>query len=122
MDSIFESENVKLRSITYNELENCNSSKTIPSTKIQREIWASIVLDNNASLSYNESLAIELNESIDSIALNNAFQYLLLRHDSLRCAFSLDGKSFYVKEFAPDNIRYLDYSFKDLQDIEIMIL
>ncbi len=120
MDSKFASGDLKKNKVTYNPFETGPLSKAVPSTQAQREIWASIVMDDNATLCYNESLAIELDGALNSNALNIAFQHLLIKHDSLRSVFSPDGKTFYVKEFAPDNIKYLDYTSKGLQDIEAL--
>lgn len=120
MDAKFVSSNSKKQKVAYNPFETGLLTKVVPTTMAQREIWASIVMDANATLCYNESLAIDFDGALNSNALNIAFQHLLFKHDALRSVFSSDGKTFFVKEFAPDNIHYLDYTHKTIQDLEAL--
>lgn len=120
MDSKFVSGDSKKQKVTYNPFETGPLSKAVPSTEAQREIWASLVMDANATLCYNESLAIDFEGALNSNALNVAFQHLLMKHDALRTVFSSDGKTFFVKEFSPDNIKYIDYSQRTDQDFETL--
>ena len=50
MDSKFASSDLKKSKVTYNPFETGPLSKAVPSTEAQREIWASIVMDDNATL------------------------------------------------------------------------
>lgn len=118
MDSKIVNGDLKKNKVTYNPFETGPLSKAVPSTEAQREIWASIVMDANATLCYNEALAIDFEGALDSNALNIAFQHLLIKHDALRSVFSSDGKTFFIKEFKPENIKFLDYSHKSVKDLE----
>jgi amino acid adenylation domain-containing protein len=120
MDAKFVSGDSKKQKVTYNPFETGPLSKAVPSTAAQREIWASIVMDANATLCYNESLAIDFDGALNSNALNIAFQHLLIKHDALRSVLSSDGKTFFVKEFTPDNINYLDFTNKTTQDLDAL--
>ncbi|MBC7538416.1 MAG: amino acid adenylation domain-containing protein [Bacteriovorax sp.] len=106
------------KKVTYNPFESGFVSKAVPSTEAQREIWASIAMDSNATLCYNESLSINLDGSINTETFNIAFQELLKKHDSLRAAFSADGKTLFVKDYKEEPILFLDYSEKNKSDLE----
>jgi amino acid adenylation domain-containing protein len=120
MDEKFVSGDSKKQKVAYNPFETGPITKAVPTTEAQREIWASVVMDANATLCYNESLAIDFDGALNSNALNIAFQHLLIKHDALRTVFSNDGKNFFVKEFSPVNISYVDYTHKTSQDLDAL--
>nr|BDT29344.1 hypothetical protein BHI3_28100 [Bacteriovorax sp. HI3] len=106
--------------VTYNPFEGGPVAKAVPSTEAQREIWASMVMDEQATLCYNESLAIDFEGNLRPDVLNLAYQELVKRHDALRAAFSRDGKTFFVKEYQHTPIKNLDYSQKNRSELEVL--
>lgn len=118
MDSKNIMNDLKKNKVTYNPFIAGLLSKAVPTTEAQREIWASIVMDENATLCYNESVAIELEGQLQPDVLSNALQQVLKRHDSLRAVFSGDGKFFFVKEFSEAPVVYLDYSNRPIGEID----
>ena len=104
--------------VAYNPFEAGPVLRAVPSTEAQIEIWASIVMDPNATLCYNESLAINFQGNLNPEFLNLAFQELLKKHDALRAAFSQDGKTFFVKDYIPEPITNIDHSSKSQSELE----
>jgi amino acid adenylation domain-containing protein len=70
----------------------------IPTTEAQREVWLAHQLGSQASLSYNESVDLQLDGVLDTAALAAAVNVLLARHDALRATFSPDGAQLIVTE------------------------
>jgi amino acid adenylation domain-containing protein len=71
-------------------------ARVVPSTEAQREIWFAAKLGPDASLAYNESVALRLRGEVDRDALHAALQALIDRHDALRATFGPDGETFCV--------------------------
>ncbi|MBC7428212.1 MAG: amino acid adenylation domain-containing protein [Bacteriovorax sp.] len=109
---------LKKDKVTYNPFEAGPIALAVPSTEAQIEIWASIVMDPDATLCYNESLAINFQGNLNPEILNFAFQELLKKHDALRAAFSADGKTFFVKEYTLEPITVLDHANKSQSELE----
>ncbi len=62
-------------------------------TDSQEELWHSCLFGGeDANRAYNESLSLVLTGDLDYDALQKAFLTLIQRHESLRAAFSPDGK------------------------------
>ena len=110
----------KKNKVTYNPFKVGPLTKAVPTTEAQREIWASIVMDENATLCYNESVAIEFEGQLNKEVLSSAFQQVLKKHDSLRAVFSDDGKFFFVKEFTETPIVYFNYSNRPSADLHLL--
>jgi amino acid adenylation domain-containing protein len=110
-----------LKKVDYNPFRSGPFSAAIPTTEGQREIWATLALDKDATLCYNESLSLELKGIVNPDLINLAFQEVLKRHDALRSVFSTDGKFFLVKEFSPQDIGKLDWSNKKSPKEEVVI-
>ena len=85
-----------MKKVNYNPFSAGAVSIALPTTEAQREIWATLALDKDSTLCYNESLAMDIEGIVNPESLNQAFQEILKRHDSLRSIFSLDGKSFFI--------------------------
>jgi NRPS condensation-like uncharacterized protein len=106
------------KKVTYDPFAIGPLSMAVPTTEVQREIWASIVMDENATLCYNESAAITFEGNLRPEILTKAFNELEKKHDSLRMIFSSDCKSFFIKEFFPHPLPFIDFSAKSPDDIE----
>ena len=109
-----------MKKVTYDPFESGPLIKAVPSTEAQREIWASIVMDGQATLCYNESLAIDFDGNLRPDVLNLAYQELIKKHDALRAAFSADGKTFFVKAYQDTPIKYLDYTGRNRSELETL--
>jgi len=70
----------------------------LPTTAAQREIWTASQLGDEASLAYNEAVAISLAGDLDRDALRFALDTVVARHEALRGHVSTDGTTF---EIAP---------------------
>ena len=116
-----------LKKVQYNPFSSGPISSAIATTEAQREIWATLALDHDATLCYNESLALEMHGVVNAEILNLAFQEILKRHDALRSVFSSDGKFFLIQEFTPRPLRFLNWSqnpnaqkeLKELKDSQV---
>ncbi len=108
-----------MKKVNYNPFSAGAVSIAVPTTEAQREIWATLALDKDSTLCYNESLAMDLKGIVNPQILNQAFQEVLKRHDALRSIFSLDGKSFCIKEYVPQPIVFLDWSKKSDSENEL---
>lgn len=106
------------KKVTYDPFSGGPISKAVPTTEVQREIWASIVMDENATLCYNESAAILFQGPLNIQVLNLAYLEIQKKHDALRMIFSSDCKTFFVKEDSTLNITFHDYSEKTSADLE----
>ncbi|MBY0517805.1 MAG: amino acid adenylation domain-containing protein [Bacteriovoracaceae bacterium] len=84
--------------VDYNPFRDGVIQLAIATTESQREIIASIKLDPESSLAFNEVISIDLNGHLDELSLRNAIEILYKRHDVLRCVFSGDGKNLLLKQ------------------------
>lgn len=73
-------------------------ARVVPSTEAQREVWLAAKLGTEASLAYNEAVALTLRGALDHAALAAALQALVDRHDALRATFGPEGETFCVAQ------------------------
>jgi amino acid adenylation domain-containing protein len=73
-------------------------ARVVPTTEAQREIWLACQLGGDASLAYNESIAVHLHGAIDMPHLRTAVLSLVERHDALRATLSADGQQLLIAE------------------------
>ncbi len=84
-----------------------------PSTESQKEIWASCMIGgDDANRAYNQSITLHFKGGLDKSAFERALEKLIERNESLRTAFSADGKQLCVFDKQP-----LDFYYKDLSEI-----
>ena len=110
------------RSVNYDPFSSGKLEKAVPTTEAQREIWATLALESEATLCYNESLSVSVQGALDFEKLNAAYQNLLKRHDALRSFFSPDGKFFFVKEYSFSSLDFVDLSHRANSDTELKAL
>lgn len=85
-------------------------------TKAQSEIWtASYFGGKDASRAFNESITMEFDGKLNSIAMDRAIQKLVDRHEALRATFSTDGIYMSIFKQLTTKPAYLDLS--NLDDI-----
>ncbi|MFZ5442713.1 MAG: amino acid adenylation domain-containing protein [Myxococcota bacterium] len=70
--------------------------QAFPSTPSQREIWSAVMLGDDASRAFNESVSLTLEGPLDVARLQRAVSQLVARHQSLRATFSADGLTMLV--------------------------
>ncbi|WP_426661101.1 amino acid adenylation domain-containing protein [Rhodanobacter aciditrophus] len=85
-----------LSAVDYDPFASPALERVVPSTEAQREIWLAAKLGEQASLAYNEAVALHLHGALDRAALLDALQALVDRHDALRASFGPDGETFCV--------------------------
>ncbi|GJG89207.1 hypothetical protein tb265_43880 [Gemmatimonadetes bacterium T265] len=74
----------------------------VPSTAAQREIWTATWMGDDASLAFNEAVALGLRGLLDEGALLGAVCDVVARHEALRATFSADGTVLAVAEPAAE--------------------
>ncbi|MBW3549723.1 MAG: amino acid adenylation domain-containing protein [Proteobacteria bacterium] len=72
--------------------------RVVPTIEPQREIWLADHLGEDASLSFNLSVSINLRGPLDVDCLQRAVQQLVDRRDALRASIGPDGETFCVLE------------------------
>lgn len=89
--------------VHYNPFSLGEIEKIAPTTYSQREMWATLMLESDSTMAYNEVVRLSLEEntgvSFDVELFKDAFLELITRHDALRSRFSPDGQSLYVRFF-----------------------
>ncbi|QWT21702.1 amino acid adenylation domain-containing protein [Bacillus sp. NP157] len=86
------------RAVDYDPFAGAPVSHLVPTTEPQREVWLASRLEPEASLAYNEAIAVNLKGLLDVPALEEALQAIVDRHEALRSTFSGDGESLFVAE------------------------
>lgn len=87
-----------------------------PATKGQREIWAAVQMEPNASLAFNESLSLRLRGPLDVDRFRSAFGRVLERHTSLRSTFTPDGVWVCISTVMPPALALVDLTGLDATD------
>ncbi|WP_231490790.1 non-ribosomal peptide synthetase [Pedobacter sp. Leaf170] len=88
--------------------------KITPTNEPQREIWLSCIIGGeDANLSYNESVSLEITGELNFNALNKAVNDLVLRHEALRSTISPNGESLIIYKNLP-----VDFELVDISDLD----
>src|SRR5688572_32069815 len=97
--------------VNHNPFEGPEILYTVPTTEPQKEIWISCIMSGeDASRSYNESITIDLTGTCNRFSVATALKQLVLRHESLRANFSVDGQHMFIYKDYPINLVYEDIS------------
>ncbi len=67
-----------------------------PATESQKEIWLSVQMSDQANLACLLSQSLRLKGQLNLPTLQQAFQQLVIRHESLRTTFSGDGSTILI--------------------------
>ncbi|MEW9624686.1 condensation domain-containing protein, partial [Rhodanobacter geophilus] len=102
-----------LAAVDYDPFASPVLERVVPSTEAQREIWLAAKLGEEASLAYNEAVALQLRGALDRAALLHALQALVDRHDALRAGFGPDGETFCVAGSLALDVRQADLAALD---------
>ncbi|MGA7440080.1 MAG: condensation domain-containing protein, partial [Luteibacter sp.] len=84
--------------VDYDPFAGAPVAHLVPTTEPQREVWLASRLEPEASLAYNEAVAISLKGLLDVPALEWALQAIVDRHEALRSTFSGDGESLFIAD------------------------
>ena len=66
--------------------------RNLPLTDLQEQMWILAQMSTEASVAYNESLALDLRGALDAGALERALTRLAERHEALRTTFDPEGE------------------------------
>ena len=109
-----ESATISKRVPTYNPFSGPVVERVVYITQPQAEIWVACQLgDSDANRAYNESVTLTLNGNLNAIALLNALQSLVSRHEALRSTFSTDGRFMTIFK----NLK-ITTDYNDLSDLD----
>ncbi|MDB6016434.1 MAG: Amino acid adenylation domain protein, partial [Pedosphaera sp.] len=92
---------------------NGATTRTVPMTEAQQELWLSTQMGDEANCAYNESTTLHFEGGLKIAALQQSLQKLVDRHDALRSTFSQDGQT---QEFAAS--LKLELPIKDLSGLD----
>jgi amino acid adenylation domain-containing protein len=90
-----------------------SATGNVPLTENQLEIWLAAQLGDEASCAFNESVTLALQGSLNSDALQGAWNRILARHDALRATFSATGEAMFI---APATSFSFSYELTDVSD------
>ena len=76
------------------EIRNPKSPHLHPMTEPLAEVWLASQISENASLCFNEINLVSLRGGLDTNALRDSLNDLVVRHDSLRAVFPSGGEGF----------------------------
>jgi amino acid adenylation domain-containing protein len=96
--------------IDFNPFTDGELLLTAPATKAQREIWASVKFNSDASCAFNESQIIHLAGNLSIEALQLSIQQLVQRHEALRITFTPDGETLCIANSLSIQTPYIDLS------------
>ncbi|GAB3335658.1 hypothetical protein GCM10027299_44870 [Larkinella ripae] len=104
---------IHVHAVDYDPFAGPEISRLVPSTEPQMEIWTACLLGGDeASRAYNESISLRFRGVPDRIALEESLQLLVRRHESLRAAFSADGRQMLIFRDRPVALHVENYSEK----------
>jgi amino acid adenylation domain-containing protein len=100
-----------LESVDYNPFDGPEIAYIIPCSEPQVEILTSCMLGgDDASLAFNESISLKFTGKLNKEAMENAFQQLISRHESLRSVFCLKNKQICIFKSLPFELGWKDFS------------
>jgi len=98
-----------LVSIDHDPFSAGEIERVIPTAETQLEIWLSCAIGGrDANCSYNESISLKLEGTLDAAILEQALQEVIQRHEALRYTFSADGRQIHVTAHSLTKFHYQD--------------
>jgi amino acid adenylation domain-containing protein len=89
---------------------------TAPATESQKEIWLSVQMSDQSNLACLLSQSLRLKGQLNLPILQQAFQQLVIRHESLRTTFSGDGSTILIAKSIDLHWTLVDLSGLGCQD------
>lgn len=103
-----------LQSIEFDPFAGPEIEKAVPAIEPQIEIWTSYLIGGeDANRSYNESVSLWFEGSLNQAVLEKALSDLINRHEALRSGFSADGKQLCVFKDIIPNFKQQDLSHQN---------
>ncbi|GHB61491.1 non-ribosomal peptide synthetase [Persicitalea jodogahamensis] len=100
-------------SLEFNPFEGPEIDRLTLSTEPQLEIWTACALGgDDANRAYNESVSLRFRGVPERAALEESIRMLVKRHESLRSAFSADGRKMIIFRDSPVAVHFEDYTQK----------
>lgn len=97
--------------------DGTNSSDTaslqtnvFPLTPAQTQLWILSQIEQQGSIAYNASVALQLQGPLDKRAVTVALEKIIIRHETLRTTITTDGKHQQVWPHLPADFEQLDLS------------
>jgi NRPS condensation-like uncharacterized protein len=106
------------KNVDYDPFAGGELSRVVPSTEAQKEIWASVLMGDDANRSFNESVTLTLKGELDVAAVRNALQYTVDRHEALRSTFGPDGETICISKASEVQFELVDLSHLSAQAME----
>lgn len=111
-----------MEEVDYDPFAGFELESVVPCTEPQIEIMTSCLLGgNDANLAFNESITLKFSGVFNKAAMDHAFQKLIIRHESLRAAFSIQNKQLCIFKNLAFEIDYRDIS-TEAEDNKQMLL
>jgi iturin family lipopeptide synthetase A len=108
--NIFDKDEIK------NEQLNNKQTITVSLNEAQKQLWFLAQLGNDGSIAYNESVTQQLRGSFNWVAMNNAIQKVVTRHEALRTNISLQGYFQEIQPFLEVEVPLIDFSSVDITE------
>jgi amino acid adenylation domain-containing protein len=86
----------KATAVDYDPFAATAVARVVPTTEAQRELWLADKLGREASLAFNESIALSIEGELVVEALQQSLRELSNRHEALRSVLSEDGMSLFI--------------------------
>ncbi len=97
--------------VDFNPFEEDDVIDSMPATESQQEIFMSCLIGGlPANLAYNESISLVLSGPLNKVALIEALERFVSRHDILKAYFSSDGELMLLHKETFFNIQEIDLS------------
>ncbi|GAB2588097.1 non-ribosomal peptide synthetase [Spirosoma areae] len=114
--------NVHLTAVDFNPFAGPAIARLAPSTEPQKEIWTTCVFGgDDANRAFNESVSLRFTGKLDKLALQQALQALIDRHEALHSAFSADGQQICIFARVLLDLAYQDCQAKSAAEQEQLI-
>ena len=97
---------------------------TVPATEPQREILHTALIDQEASIAFNETIRIDFHSRINEEVLKKSIGILVSRHESLRGSFNQDGSLFVISkdqelDFVSAELNKHTESLSEIENVEV---
>ncbi|MEC3879883.1 non-ribosomal peptide synthetase [Parapedobacter sp. 10938] len=110
-----------LTPVDFNPFQDARKiEKVTYTTEAQKEIWLACAIgEQEANLSYNESVSLILEGDFRRDAFESALRQLVRRHEALRATVSSSGEHLVIYEDIPYEAKF--YDFSEMEDDEKQI-
>lgn len=118
---VTESINLQFKPVIFDPFVGPEIVRIDPSTEAQREMWTACLKESDDMQTYNALISLRFDGQFNKLAMEQAIQLLIQRHDTLRSAISPNGKYIYIFKNLSIDISYLDISEKSSNEKNSLI-